>query len=402
MIFSSYWFLLFAAIFMPVFWVLPPLPRKLWLLATCAVFHTHFAGPSGVLPIIVLAVFTYMAGLTRRKAVCVAMIVVCVSALCFYKYTHFFSLKIVGLINPEWGSELNVYTGKIIPSVPPLAISFFVFEFVHYLYDVVKGGASIRNPLNFSLFSIFWPSLVAGPIKRYEQFIPALESGLNAPFRKLVINNLAPGLMQICLGYVKKSIADNLTVYIDTNVNNFGTASASAQYTLVAAIAFRILLDFSGYSDIAIGFARLMGIRLPANFNWPYLATSLREFWQRWHISLSSWIRDYVYIPLGGNRCGPVRQVLNGFIAFGLCGLWHGPDWNFIIWGVYHGIGLAINNSYIRLPWGIGTGLAKALAWAKPVSWLLTMTFVWMGWLLFFYPVGQAWSMFLTIIRLHP
>jgi alginate O-acetyltransferase complex protein AlgI len=177
----------------------------------------------------------------------------------------------------------------------------------------------------------------------------------------------------------------------------------------VLAIGFRILLDFSGYSDMAIGFARMMGIRLPENFNWPYLAGSIIDFWRRWHISLSTWIRDYIYIPLGGSRHGLLRKTFNGFAAMALCGLWHGAAWNFALWGIYHGIGLAVAGA-VPVPRALSGELRADLsnfstamttgavfAW-RATSWLATMLFVQLGWLLFFYPADQAlhmaWKLF--------
>ena len=139
------------------------------------------------------------------------------------------------------------------------------------------------------------------------------------------------GMMQIALGYTKKIIADNLTLWIQQQQPSFYHLSLGYRWVLFAAIGFRILFDFSGYSDIAIGLTRMMGIYIPANFNWPYFSTNIREFWHRWHISLSTWIRDYVYIPLGGNRHGTTRRLLNGLAAFSLCGLWHGAAWNFVL-----------------------------------------------------------------------
>jgi alginate O-acetyltransferase complex protein AlgI len=187
-------------------------------------------------------------------------------------------------------------------------------------------------------FAIFFPSLVAGPIKRYEQFIPSLKDGL----AKVNAQDAVTGIVQVAFGYLKKVIADNLTLYLDAYQDTFADLPLNQRWILFTAIAFRILLDFSGYSDIAIGLARMIGVRLPPNFNWPYFATSIQNFWQRWHMSLSSWIRDYVYIPLGGSRYGHARRILNGLIAFGLCGHWHGSSWNFVIWGLYHGIGLGV------------------------------------------------------------
>jgi alginate O-acetyltransferase complex protein AlgI len=390
MIFTTYWFFLFAALFLPVFWLLRnPMARMLWLLSSCAIFHVHFAGPAGVVPIIVLGIITYLAGLTRNERVCLLGIVICVGALSFYKYTLFFCNGILGQINPTIGRLAAETARRLLPEAPPLGISFFAFEFIHYLYDIRAGTPPLRNPFHFGIFSIYFPSLVAGPIKRYEQFVPSLKDGLS----KVSADDVTAGILQVAFGYLKKTIADNLTLFVDVYQDQFGDLHTNQRWFVLSAVAFRILFDFSGYSDIAIGLARMMGIRLPPNFNWPYLATSIQSFWQRWHISLSSWIRDYVYIPLGGSRHGQIRRILNGLIAFGLCGLWHGAAWNFVIWGLYHGIGLGVNASYRYLPFGIGTTLEKAFSRIAPVGWVLTQLFVWFGWLLFFYPVDEALKM---------
>jgi alginate O-acetyltransferase complex protein AlgI len=158
-------------------------------------------------------------------------------------------------------------------------------------------------------------------------------------------------------------------------------------------------MDFSGYSDIAIGVARLFGIVLPENFNWPYLAHSMQDFWQRWHISLSHWIRDYIYIPMGGGRHGWPRRLLNGMIAFGLCGLWHGAAWNFVAWGLYHGLGLAVCAGYARIP-VLGPALTRVFE-REPLSALaLTQLYACAGWLLFFYPVPEAARMARLLVGL--
>jgi alginate O-acetyltransferase complex protein AlgI len=391
MIFTTYWFFLFAGITLPVYWLLPrPGLRLFFLAAACVVFHGYFAGPAGVAPIAVLMVLTYIAGLTRKGWVCVITMALCVAALCFYKYINFLLGAAVAPLAPDLAARLGESAKQIMPGAPPLGVSFFAFEFGHYLFEVRKGGEPIRNPLKFLLFSIFFPSLVAGPIKRYQQFIPALEEGS----KRFDWRNLAEGLQRIGLGFAKKVIiADNLTAWIEATQPDYGTIGVFTRWLLLGAIALRILFDFSGYSDIAIGFARLLGVPLPENFNWPYLAGSIQDFWQRWHISLSSWIRDYVYIPLGGSRHGMVRRVLNGLIAFALCGLWHGPAWNFVVWGVYHGVGLAVCATYRSLP-GVGPGVARVFEREPLAALVLTQFYAWVGWLLFFYPVPQAWLMF--------
>lgn len=390
MIFTTYWFFAFAIGVVSIYWLLPKPELRLWFLAAaCVVFHGHFAGPAGVAPIVVLMAITYLAGLSRRKWACIAAIVVCVAALAFYKYTLFLIGALVEPWQPGLAETLRDGTKAVMPGAPPLAVSFFAFEFVHYLYEVMKGGDPIRNPLRFLLFSIFFPSLVAGPIKRYQQFIPALEEGA----QRARSEDFAAGCARIGLGFFKKVIiADNLTVWIDANQPQFESLGLMGRWLVVAAIAFRILMDFSGYSDIAIGAARLLGVKLPENFDWPYLARNVQDFWQRWHISLSSWIRDYVYIPLGGSRHGVARRVLNGLIAFGLCGLWHGPAWHFVIWGLYHGVGLAVCATYRSVP-VLGPGVARVFEREPLAALVLTQLFCWLGWLLFFFPVTDALRM---------
>mgnify|MGYP003339952575 FL=1 len=388
------------------YWLLrKPALRLSFLAIACVLFHYHFAGPAGMAPIIVLGILTYLIGLSRHRLACVAGIVVAVLALCFYKYAHFFVLDVLGLINPAWGQAIEKAARASLPRIaspeggtflfiPPLGMSFFAFEFVHYLYEVRKGAAPLKNPLKFVLFSIFFPSLVAGPIKRFGQFIPSLEAGaagVNA-------DDVAVGFRRIAMGFLKKVvIADNLTGYLELNLGtydhpnlgNFAGAGLVLRWFYLVLVALRILFDFSGYSDIAIGLARLLGIQLPENFNWPYAARSIQDFWQRWHISLSSWIRDYVYIPLGGNRHGAVRRIVNGLIAFALCGLWHGAAWNFVVWGLYHGIGLAVCATYRNVP-GVGRLLGWMFGKFPALAWLVTEVFVCIGWLLFFYPLQSA------------
>jgi alginate O-acetyltransferase complex protein AlgI len=396
MIFATFWFVLFGLIFIPVFWLLRrPALRLPFLVIACATFHYHFAGPAGVLPIIAIGTVTYFCGLARSSAACVGGIILSVAALCFYKYTHFLTVELLGLFRPAWGAASETFAQKFLPAAPPLGMSFFAFEFVHYLYDVKRGAAPIRHPLRFISFAIFFPTLVAGPIKRFEQFQPSLQRGLE----RITLDDVAVGLRRVALGFFKKVvIADNLTLAINfyapqaDTLNHFGQLTQFQRWFVLGMLGTRILMDFSGYSDIAIGLARMIGIVVPENFNWPYAAASVREFWQRWHISLSSWIRDYVYIPLGGSRHGLLRKMGNGLFAFALCGLWHGPSWNFVAWGVYHGLGLAVSSNYAALP-GVGPRLQKLCAAHPLPCWALTQLYVWIGWLLFFYPIGSAAAM---------
>ncbi len=394
MIFTTPWFIFFAFFVTLLYWIIPKANGRLWFLGlACIIFHTHFAGPAGVLPIALLMIATYLIALTQNRMACAAGMALCVAALFFYKYTSFITAEIIRPWSTGLADQVTRGTDIIMPSAAPLAISFFAFEFVHYLYEVRRGGEPIKNPLKFLIFSIFFPSLAAGPIKRYQQFIPELEAGS----RTFQAENLMAGLRQVSLGYFKKVLlADNLTVLIDQQQDRLHELDMFSRWMFLVMLGLRILFDFSGYSDMAIGFARMLGIRLPANFNWPYFATNIRDFWQRWHISLSSWIRDYIYIPLGGNRHGKIRQVANGIIAFGLCGLCHGPAWNFVLWGVYHGLGLAISSTYRRTPI-LGSVAGACFDKLPLLGWIITISFVLLGWLLFFYPLDKALDIMLLL-----
>jgi alginate O-acetyltransferase complex protein AlgI len=389
-IFVAYWFVIFAICLLPLYWAARhPYLRMAILALGCIVFHFHFAGPAGVVPIIVLAIATYVAGLTRRAAACVLVIGLCTTALVFYKYTHFLSLQLIGSISPSIGQAIDANASAILPGAPPLGISFFVFEFVHYLLEVRKGHKPITNPVHFGLFAIFWPSIVAGPIKRYRQFVPELLNGLTSVSSR----DITPGMVRVVSGLIKKTLADNLTMWITAVGPVYSDLHIYTRWLVLFGLAFRIYWDFSGYSDMAIGYSQMLGIRLPENFNWPYVSRDIGEFWRRWHMSLSSWIRDYIYIPLGGNRHGVPRKILNGFVAFGLCGLWHGADWNFLVWGLYHGAGLVINANYEHALGPLGARIAAVYRRAPALGIVSTFMFVCVGWLLFFYQVPVALRM---------
>lgn len=399
MIFNTYWFVCFGSAFFSVYWLVRhPLARRAWLLAGCGFFHLHFAGPAGVLPIIGLGVVTYLAALTRRRALCAAAVVLCVAALGCYKYALFFSQGLLGWISPSAAEHFAQQARAWLPAAAPLAISFFAFEFVHYLVEVYRGQAPIRRPDDFALFAIHFPSLVAGPIKRFQDYLPSLRAGLTG----VNVDDVATGARRLALGLVKKIVlADNLTLVINHHEASFARLTTGESWLFLAALAARILLDFSGYTDMALGLSRMLGVRLPENFNWPYLATSLGEFWQRWHMSLTSWIRDYVYIPLGGNRHGRTRQLLNGLVVFALCGLWHGPAWHFVLWGLWHGLGLAVSLSYATVLGAAGRGLAGLFARVPALGWALTLLYVALGWLLFFYEPGPALQMAAQLFGLN-
>jgi alginate O-acetyltransferase complex protein AlgI len=360
-----------------------PKARLALLIASGLCFQVFYGGFVSLSVVLVLTAIAYIAGRTKNRIVVGIAIAASVLTLLYFKYMVFLANSLLAMFLP---SDVIIAIGTLTPAVIPLGISFFTFEFVHYLVDVYRGDTPVRSGRDFAGFILFWPTMVAGPIKRYQQFIPALHQGIKIRSS----SDTMRGLIRIAIGFIKKWAADNLTGWISYIEPQLGEQSLGSRWLFLAALSARILLDFSGYSDMAIGYARIMGITVPENFNWPYVARSPIEFWQRWHMSLSLWIRDYIYIPLGGNRLGIPRRILNALAAMTICGLWHGAAWNFAIWGLYHGFGLAVTT-------GVQRGFPRVEGRVvSAFSWIVTMIFVSVGWLLFFYPVEHA----LTIMKM--
>lgn len=260
--------------------------------------------------------------------------------LAFYKYAAFIIDNLAALLGVSWQAP---------DILLPLAISFFTFQQIAYLADVNKGLEAERSPLRYLLFVSFFPQLIAGPIVHHRQLLPQLNQ-LDSLFNR---GNLAPAISLIILGLAKKVLlADSLALFADPGfaLAASGGSLHGAEATLsLTAYTLQIYFDFSGYCDIALGAALLFGVRLPVNFFSPYQAGSVIEIWKRWHITLSQFLRDYLYIPLGGNRLGRWRQYINLAITMLLGGLWHGASWNFVIWGGLHGIFLVINHLWRAL-----------------------------------------------------
>src|SRR6516164_380315 len=255
----------------------------------------------------------------------------------------------------------------------PLGISFFVFQKISYLIDLRRGDRHIYGFLDFCMFVTFFPQLIAGPIVRHNEIIHQFRLD---PCRPGMWENLSRGFVLFVIGVAKKvALADTLSMVADPLFGQAFTAPLSAAEAWIATLAYtlQIYFDFSGYSDMAIGLALMFGLSLPLNFNAPYRAVSIRDFWRRWHMTLSRFLRDYLYIPLGGNRCGAVRQAMNVIVTMLLGGLWHGANWTFVAWGGLHGAALAVNHVWqgagFRLP--------------RPIAWALTLLFVMAGWVLF-------------------
>lgn len=328
-----------------------------------------------------------------RRALLTLSLVSNLSVLGFFKYFNFFSEGTTHLLSVI-GLNADPVTLNIIL---PVGISFYTFQTLSYSIDVYRGTISAeKNLLNFALFVSFFPQLVAGPIERASTLLPQI----SAP-RVLNVDQINAGLFLILWGYFKKlAIADNLGELSDEVFESYTTYEGLD--LLIGALAFTIQIysDFSGYSDIARGLAKLMGFDLMLNFNLPFFATSPSNFWARWHISLSTWFRDYVYIPLGGNRSGTIKTYRNLAVTMILCGLWHGAAWNFIVWGAFHGMILITYRIarpyFLRLPkWLIGNTWITSFLGMGMMVCLTTI-----GWILFRSSTMQQALYMLTHISL--
>jgi D-alanyl-lipoteichoic acid acyltransferase DltB (MBOAT superfamily) len=292
-------------------------------------------------------------------------VVLNLAVLGFFKYINFFLANLfgaVGLAPPQ----LSV--------ILPLGISFFVFQKISYLVDLRRGEGRVYGLEEYCLFVFFFPQLIAGPIVRHNEIIPQFAP---SPCRREMWENLGRGGMLFIVGLMKKvAIADTLAPTVNALFAKAAAGSAlnfAEGWTAAVAFTLQIYFDFSGYSDMAIGLALMFGFRLPINFAAPYRALSIRDFWRRWHITLSRFLRDYVYIPLGGSRRGGSRQALNVVVTMLLGGLWHGASWTFVAWGGLHGLALAVNGAWGRARWPM----------PAPLGWAATMLFVLAGWVLF-------------------
>ena len=340
MLFNSIGFAIFLPVAFLLYWFMPQKVRQLILLALSLCFYM-FGGPAYVLLVIAAALVTYTAARAveketdekKKKRILILALVLCIGMLVFFKYFNFAGEAVADIFR-LFSVPVQPLTTKLLM---PAGLSFFTFQAVGYCIDVYRGKIPAEKSFpKLLLFVSFFPQIMAGPIGRAEQLLPQLDCK-----REFDESRASEGLRQMLWGFSKKLlIADTLARYVNIvfdNAQEFGFFGL----TLIMATVlytFQIYCDFSGYSDIAIGTAKLFNIDLMKNFNSPYFARSVKEFWSRWHISLSTWFRDYVYIPLGGNRCSEGRNALNLMITFLLSGLWHGADWTFVIWGGLHGI----------------------------------------------------------------
>ena len=349
MVFNSLAFLIFFPLFFLLYKILPLKVR--WIMMLLLSYAFYMAWQADLLYLILFTTLvSYVCAILiekfegkrgAQKAFMITAVTVSLAVLFFFKYFNFVSSNVTALLK-SFGLEVSDFTLELIL---PVGISFYTFQTLSYVIDVYRGNMKAERHFGYyALYVSFFPQLVAGPIERPENLIPQLKA--RNPF---TVNDTAMGLKFMLVGFFKKIVvADQVSKFVDAVYNNVGAGSELVNgFTVALAtvlFAVQIYCDFSGYTDIAIGCARILGIRLMQNFNDPYSATSIKDFWRKWHISLTSWFTDYVYIPLGGSRCARWRHLTNVMIVFLLSGIWHGAAWTYILWGVIHGIYQIVGN----------------------------------------------------------
>lgn len=343
MLFNSFTYLLFLPTVVALYWFLPKAARRALLLVASYLFYMNWMPAYGLL-ILTLTVVNYLLGLgiaafeKKRKLILGLGLCFNLGCLCFYKYANFLTDSIYQSavwLHTKLSLPLPVpATEPLFNIILPLGISFFTFEFIHYITDVYRGSTPVKNFWNFALFAAFFPSQIAGPIKRFQDFMKQL---INEPAFSSC--NFKAGLYLIFLGLFKKIVlGDNLAQIVNTGFSHLDKLGTMDAWIAVIGFQLQIFFDFSGYTDIGRGSALLFGYRVPENFNLPFLASNLAEFWHRWHMSLTTWLRDYLFIPLGGSRQGAWKTRRNVLLTMVLGGLWHGAAWHYVIWGAFHGI----------------------------------------------------------------
>ncbi len=333
----------------------------------------------------------------QRRGWLTASVIFNLGVLGVFKYFNFFldtANALLGSLGLEF-SHLNI--------ILPIGISFIIFEVMSYTIDIYRRENKAVSFFDLALLVAFFPHLIAGPILKPMQFLPQLQ-------REIVIRreNIQWGLQLFLVGLTKKVlVADRMALFVDPVFQNPSAYDSLTVWLAVFAYAIQIYCDFSGYSDMAIGSAKMMGFDIPMNFNFPYISRNITEFWRRWHISLSSWLRDYLYISLGGNRYGQIRTYINLMLVMLLGGLWHGASWNFVVWGGLHGVGLAVHRFVSsRQPKTLPSQPSqKPYSVSVFFSWLLTFIFVCTAWVFFRSPSFEtSWLViqkmyFLTDLR---
>lgn len=405
MFFNSLQFALFFTFCVGLLFLLPPRHRWMFLLAASYFFYMRWRIEYGLI-LAGSTLVTYLGGLmmarcnhpARKKKILVGCLLVNLGALGVFKYFNFFSRSLSDLLNALALSA----TIQPLEWLLPVGISFYIFQSTGYVVDVYRGRIAPERHLGYyALFVAFWPQILSGPIGRAHQLLPQLRSAHTfAPTR------VVEGLRLMLWGLFKKVvIADTLAIYVSRVYDHLGDYQG---FPLIFAAAFytvQIYCDFSGYTDMARGAAKVMGIELMENFRRPYFAKSFRDFWQRWHISLSTWFRDYVYIPLGGRRVNKGRWYYNLMATFLLSGLWHGADWTFVVWGGLHGFFIVLEYATGGFQQRIADRLCadRASVWNRSIQVGITVVLVGLAWVFFrAESIAEAWYVIRHMVLLDP
>ena len=382
MLFNSFEFIfLFLPLTVALYFVFVKLLGReygLGLLVAASLFFYGYWEPRYLLLILLSIAINYTLGSWLipgtgrwRKTFLVLGIAINLSLLGYFKYANFFVSNVNALTGADWHLEQIIL---------PLAISFFTFQQISYLVDSFQGNTREYNFLHYCLFVCFFPQLIAGPIVHHKEMLPQFASPETLSPKAA---NFAIGLSIFSIGLFKKTVvADSLSVYVGPVYDDPGVVASLDFFRAwgsTLAHTFQLYFDFSGYSDMAIGAARFFGIRLPVNFFSPYKAQNIVEFWRRWHITLSQFLRDYLYIAMGGNRHGKLRRYLNLFVTMLLGVLWHGAGWTFVLWGALHGTYLVVNHAWRRVLKGAGLNFDGYLAY-RQLSSVVTFLAVVVGW----------------------
>ena len=356
MLFSSITFLyLFLPLVLAVYLLAPRRAKNAVLLAASLLFY--FWGEPKQLPLLVVSAlagwgFGFLLQKNKARWPKALSIAVCLAPLLIYKYADF----LIASVNSLFGLSIPLTNLPL-----PVGISFYTFQILSYLIDISRDTAKLqKNPANFVTYIALFPQLIAGPIVRYETIQAELDD------RRQTLSDVSSGITRFCVGLGKKVLLANQLAELQAKL---APVSALACWTLAIAFTLQIYFDFSGYSDMAIGLGRMFGFHFPENFNYPFISQSVTEFWRRWHISLGSWLRDYVYIPLGGNRCSKGKWLRNIVVVWLVTGLWHGAAWTFAVWGLFFAALLLCE----KLIWG--TALQKAPRAVRIVYTMLLVIF---------------------------
>jgi alginate O-acetyltransferase complex protein AlgI len=401
--FVSFEFLGFLGAVYVLHWIVPQALARKWLLTVAsylfyAAWNWHFCSLMLFVTVNAFAAGHLVSSFEgrRRKLTLAASIGIDLAVLAFFKYYNFFASNAAAAL-ADLGLPGSL---PILQIVLPVGISFYTFHAISYVVDIYRGKIEREKSfINVALYISFFPQLIAGPIVRATFIIPQIRQR-----RLFSQSQQATGIRLLLRGFIYKAvIADTLAQVADPIFANIDEYDAHALLTAVVAFYGQIYFDFAGYSSMAIGTARLFGYRFPRNFDYPYSSASVTEFWRRWHMSLSFWLRDYLYIPLGGNRGGRLAVYRNLMATMLLGGLWHGAAWNFVIWGLLHGFGLCVNKAWVGVRQYLPVAVDWQSGWWRTVAMLLTQLWIMVAWVFFRCDsVAEASSVLGSIAGFYP